>query len=565
MRFITKVSFWGILITLLLLACGAFFFFFSSYEAILDYAVQSIQRPDIRKEIELRFFPKSKYDILHSASIFIGLICIGFSYLLFLSRQKIQSKINKGYDYLGGSSSKFIGEIQSSSKVAKLLLAIVLILISIRSVFIASTNLIQYDEAWNYNYFLANGFWNAILAYNNYPLHNLFCKFFISILPDTTFTIRLSSMIFGLLATITIFVGSKRYFKDEWIGLFSSILFASFPLSLFYMLYARGQMLNIFFAGLCFFLLLKENKSNKDWILVYLLNALALYSMLSHLFFIIVSFGALILHALHSKKSLGPLFKYLAFSILASVVLLLPMMLGTGMGLGLSSNYSGQILEIGKFISYYEEISYFYSGFSYFSYAIVAINIALLFGSKKHTKLALLNLSILLLPILLPLVSKTFLPERSLSFIIIPVVLSLAVLLMKLKTSFKPVLTTTLVIISCVILNYTAYNHFFLNWSKKNDEQVHLLASILLKKEISECYNNETLFNYYLPGIEYYYRKAGKKMVFFQESKKSARYLPLKDYKGNCIALNPKRDSIPPGFVPIWTFRHLNVYHRQAR
>ncbi|KXK43870.1 MAG: hypothetical protein UZ11_BCD004000430 [Bacteroidetes bacterium OLB11] len=91
------------------------------------------------------------------------------------------------------------------------MLAICLFIILTRSFYFANSYYIQYDEAWNYNYFLAHNPVYTIFAYNNYPLHNLVSSFFLTFLPANTVVLRLPSILIGIFSCLFVFAIIQKY------------------------------------------------------------------------------------------------------------------------------------------------------------------------------------------------------------------------------------------------------------------------------------------------------------------------------------------------------------------
>ena len=66
--------------------------------------------------------------------------------------------------------------------------------------------------------------------------------------------------------------------------------------------------------------------------------------------------------------------------------------------------------------------------------------------------------------------------------------------------------------------------HPFLRWSKELDRQVHEVALLFKKEKIHQVYIDSRDFDYFVPGIEFYFKQSKEVIAFHSSSKQSTRY-----------------------------------------
>jgi hypothetical protein len=406
---------------------------------------------------------------------------------------------------------------------------------------------IQYDEAWNYNLFLDKQLFYSIGAYNNYPLHNIVSWCLVHVLGSSVLVLRLTSILSGLCCTFVVALCVQHFVKNEKLALLAAALFCCLPVSLFYMLYARGVLLEMAVALLVSSLILHYSNLGftlKRVLLVSVLNAFGTYSMLSHPYFIVSSFAALLLYSLlYEQKNWLLVLAYGFFSLLFSVTLLIPMMLGTGLSPVIAVLTRHQAIQLNDIISYVERVSFFITGFSHSFYFLFVLSSSLLvYFFRKNNLLCLLSLfncSLLLLPVFIPLLTNVYPPERAISFLVL-VPLNSAVLFFYYLDKIRVVrfMVYPLALFSLWVFSYNTYTHPFLNWSRVLDKQVMDVAMLLKQNHITRVYNDSREFDYFIPGIEFYCKQHHKSIEFSSSSISSTRYASTIDATIQCVVLS---------------------------
>ncbi len=517
----------------LLLIAVTVFFYTQSYDSFIRVIIDSLSRQDMETVLRERFFPPEKFNRIKGLLIISSIMSIASLILLY----RYQNAYNRSTERVRVSCSFYLCQLRNIyntfSKTGKSALIFLLLIVLCRSLWYARTFDIQYDEAWNYNLFLDKHLMYSIGAYNNYPLHNIVSWFFVHLLGSSVLLLRLPSILIGLACTFFVSMVTQYFFKKEKVSMLVAALFCCLPVNLFYMMYARGVIFDIFFALLVCSLMLYYVKTGFTWRRIFflsLLNALGTFSMLSHPFFILGTGLALFCYAaLHEKKYILMAMAYGFFSLCLSLIVLLPMMLGTGLSPVVSALSAHQQINLSAVIRYMGDVSFFITGFTYLFYFLFVLSIGLAIYSFKRNNILflviLMNTLLLLLPVVLPFIIQMFPPERALSFLVL-VPVNMAVLLfyffVKWKTGEYMLYPVALLCIA--VFSYKAHTHPFLNWSKELDKQVHHVALLLKKEDIHQVYNDSRDFDYFVPGIDYYFKQGKERIEFHSSSRQSTRY-----------------------------------------
>jgi 4-amino-4-deoxy-L-arabinose transferase-like glycosyltransferase len=122
--------------------------------------------------------------------------------------------------------------------IAILLLAVVLSV----NVYRASTQSITSDEAFAQSLFLTGSWTHLFDSFDacHHVLHTILCKLSVSLFGLSEFTLRIPSLLGGLLYLVTVFRLSRRVFGEGRLFLLSAALLTLNPLMLDYMSAARG-------------------------------------------------------------------------------------------------------------------------------------------------------------------------------------------------------------------------------------------------------------------------------------------------------------------------------------
>ncbi len=504
-------------------------FQFWQYDTLVQTILDGLHRQDLYTILMTQFFTPTKYEQVKM----LASIGSGFSFLMMLGlwykRENGIHALTCFVQDIAKARQGFKKTFQFQTKTNRKLFYILLFFIFVRSIYYATTYFIQFDEAWNYNIFLHQHLFYSVVAYNNYPLHNLVTWFFVQAFPSSLLAMRMPSILIGICNCVLVFCIVKKLLANEISALFAMLIFACLPVSVFYMLYARGVLFEVFFALLVIYFIvqfLDKGFSLKSVFYLALLNALGTYSMLSHPYFILMSGIGIFCILLYQKK--GSQIKYSVLYVLLSLVcsafLLLPMYLGTGFSLGLEAAMSHS-----RFLSLHHAIPFhcysdLITGSPYTFYVLIFANICFVWYGKKNAEcifyIAILNLFLLGSVFIIPFITYTYAVERAYSFLVIVPVMSIGMLFHFLSLQWKYVIGLSIVI----VLSILSHKHDYLNWSKQLDKEVRQLSELYIAHHITEVYNMHTNYYYFVPGIEYYLNVQHQSMSYTTSLQSSKRY-----------------------------------------
>jgi hypothetical protein len=121
--------------------------------------------------------------------------------------------------------------------------------------------------------------------------------------------------------------------------------------------------------------------------------------------------------------------------------------------------------------------------------------------------------------------------------------------------------------LSCLmILSYASYTHPFLNWSRELDKQVMDVAMLLKQNRITRVYNDSREFDYFIPGIEFYFKQHHKSIEFSSSSISSTRYASTMDATIECVVLCKKSTAASfPGDSLLYESGDIMIYKRKKK
>ncbi len=252
---------------------------------------------------ELESFNLSLYQILKLPLAAIGLALVIASGTLLFRWKKMKSWVQGFpvqakffFSMLGKDSRSFIKDarsgISSQGRLTNIaLLGAMLVAVVLR---LANLNIILgHDEAYMYNAFASRSFWHTVTNYhlpNNHVLLSILIKIVTGLLGNHVWTLRLPTILAGVLMVPAAYFFAKRFYSQE-AAVLSSILVAVFPILVQYSVLARGYII-IGLVTLLLFIVgdyVRTRKNRFAWLLIAVLSALGFYTIPIMLF----PFGAL--------------------------------------------------------------------------------------------------------------------------------------------------------------------------------------------------------------------------------------------------------------------------------
>lgn len=538
-----------------------------SYSDFIQSILQSIERADLDERIKTTYFPESKFFMLKIAVSVLSIILTLLSASLILFRERYFAFISKHILKISKFIESVFSTYSSISKQGKFVLWIGLFLLLLRSLWYAQTFSIQFDEAWNYNLFLSKNLFYSLGAYNNYPLHNIVSWFFIQCFGNEVLVLRLPSIIMGCITVFSLCIVCINITKNEWLSISLAFLFACLPVSVFYMMYARGVLFEIFFSIIVSSFLIKKSQNGfqKNHLLwLGLLNALGTYSMLSHIYFIGASSLFLFMIGFTIKKSrLVFAVSYFFISMIGSGILLIPFFLGTGMELGIEAAYGAGIPIWDDYLQNIYLYSSFITGTSWGLFiSLSCMLLILLVNVKRYSVLVIFTFCLAVVMFIVPATTHIFPPPRAFGFLVLIPIISLGIIF-SLIINYNNWIGLAFACVAAIFFSERAHTHPFLNWSKELDKEVEHASEVMIENNIHLPYNDCRDFDYFIPGISYYYKQYHQNIQFTSSAKQSTRYTKFSRENADAIIMyNASTQSVPHGFKLIYAYGDVCIYKK---
>ncbi|MBK7764179.1 MAG: hypothetical protein IPI46_12685 [Bacteroidetes bacterium] len=295
-----------------------------------------------------------------------------------------------------------------------------------------------------------------------------------------------------------------------------------------------------------------------------ILNALGTFSMLSHVYFIGASSLFIMASGFVTKKSnLFFAFSYFMVSICCSVLLLIPILLGTGLQAGMQAAHSSQTIHWRDYLNNINEYSSFITGISWGLYFLLGLMLLMFVKEGKRLLIPFLfTLSIASIMFIIPAVTHVFPPPRAFGFLVlIPIIVfGLSLYFVYIKSKWIAMLST---IVMAAFFSERAHTHPFLNWSKQLDKEVEHVSEVMIKNNIHAAFNDCRDFDYFIPGISYYYMQSHENIQFTSSAKNSTRHTDSIPSNTEAIIVSKMSNQKPSkDFSLLYSIGDVLIYKR---
>lgn len=458
--------------------------------------------------------------------------------------------------------------IAGSTSGNRLAFFILLLVIAAKAIYYITHFDLQYDEMWSYNYFTSKPFYLSFFTYNNYPLYELSTQLFKWLPFSMQVNLRLPCVLAGLGTCVILYAGIKNYTGHALTALAGMAVFACMPVTVFYMLYARGVMFEVFFAvvsAFCVLYLLKGGAVKKYLLLFVVANIAGLYSMPTHIYFTLLQMLLAVIYIIkNNSRLLKPFILCNIIAVAGGFLCYLPVVAGSGFSFLLNAApypaYAAR--SIAGFILYTKGIGIFFTGYPSGLVILTAFTLLLVavFNKGLHGYGWFLLSAALLafLPTLIYAIQGTAISERALAFtgLAIPLFFCMAFYAMR-KTFTTYTLSLTFITIF-IAGNVISHRHDFLNWSIPEDKKAITISNLLMQHNVTTCYDSATTsrFNYFYPALEYYYGRQNQNITLFMAAPNSLRYTQFNvNDKYDCVIKNisPANNSLPNNYTAVYT------------
>lgn len=537
--------FWGKLIfgatwmgLALALLVSSWLFWSNDYNSFTDLILHYVQKADWKTYFQQQVFPIERFYTLQYLLCLGWLALVGYGVLLYLKIKDWAAALCLFSSWITKGIQQYFYQLKNSSKTEQLALTCIFLFLATRGLLNIHYYDIQYDEAWTYNHFVSKGVLVSIGSPNNNHIFYTILASLADWLPlPAKYTMRLPNYIGGLGLGLLFYgiVRSKFSYPTAVISL--SYLVFSPPVNA-YMLYARGYIWVMFFALMALWMSLKILKTPQKynlWLSYIIAQCLGVYSNPVYLYHFLPlnTLLSLVFMFKLDRAALKQWFKANLWIVAILIILHLPLLATNGLPFLTNSVSYQRIITMSIYWHYINRVAdWWWWGQGIYLYWIVIVLAVFLIivliqfwhKNKAIRYLALLSLIYLLLPSISYALLATETPYRAWSFVIIYIALSLALglhlLAAKIKwTSSK--LTVVLVLVTSLTA-YSAWQHYFINWTAEIDLEAKKLAQELGKLDAKEVYS---FSRYNKPLLEFYYIIEGKKIKVYMPFKESKDYV----------------------------------------
>lgn len=512
---------------------GSILFF--NRQNFIQLVITLTRRPYLLAALQNTIVTPQKFAMLKTAGITLLVINPVITGALLYYRHTILRALTFAV-YCCASAGKSIVQVyKNNRKIDNVAVAILLAIVVARSLYYITYFNLQYDEMWSYNYFTSRPFYLSFFTYNNYPLYGLTTQLFKWLPFSMQVNLRLPCVLAGLATCFLLYACIKHYAGNTLVALAGVAIFACMPVTVIYMLFARGVIFELFFAvasAFCALYLLKGNNVKKYVLLYVGANILGLYSMPTHIYFILVQALLMLIYtALYNKKLAVTCVITNLLAVLLGIACYAPVLLGSGLSFVLDAkpypafatrNWPGLLL-------YNNHLNRFLTGFPWGIVIIPAVTIAITCVASQRKRInplfVIAAVFLFYLPGTVYMVQGLAVPERAMAFAGLAVPLCFCLIFFSLCSSkLKPALYVALLAIT-VAGSYISHNHIYLHWNEENDKKAVTITNLLLQHNVNICYDSASTsgFNYFYPALEYYYGLHGKTINLNTPAKNSLR------------------------------------------
>lgn len=518
-----------------------------------------------------------RYELIKKSILVFGIVCLTGLFLLFIYRKNIFLASGAVIYFIVESFKNDIAGLRALKKPEAVIFILILIFCCIRSVWLAYTLPVTYDESWIYNYFTSKSFPESfLLPSNNHKLYTAITWWFDLLPGNKTFIVRIPVIIGGLLACSIFFSFIKKYFGIS-IALIGMAWFSScIPVakymvtgkSYIFLLLIHMLMLRVYFE-----ILRRDQSDFRRWLILtviitlgYLTNPVFFFGhIFSTVFFIAVN--------IHQNKYFT-VRKIILFNLL-SLPFLLPFYItdilsGSFYNL-LRFAVTQKINHPNFFILCWNNNAQFQMGFNnaglLFLFTILCASILYFSGNCKHKTLLLYAIiSVIWLPFYAAIVKDDTSVHKTMYITAsVAIIMSFILQYLFFKIAVQKTYYTYLIIAFVLSGNFYLYKHnTWVNWSLQLDSSAEKIGNILLQNNATHFYLSHY---YYKPALEFYYKTNRRQAKIFMGVPGSVDYVkeipdsPAPDF---LIIDNDQKDKplTPSSYKKIFSDQFITIYSR---
>lgn len=531
---------------------GSILFF--TRESFIQLVIGLTRRPYLLATLQNAIITPQKFALLKTAGITLLVVNPLVIGVLLYYRYTVLRALSFAACCFASAGKSVIQVYKNNKKADNIIAVILLLLITARALYYITYFNLQYDEMWSYNYFTSRPFYLSFFTYNNYPLYGLITQLFKWLPFSMQVNLRLPCVLAGLATCVLLYACIKHYTGKAMVALTGLAVFACMPVAVIYMLLARGVMFEVFFAVASVFIalyMLRGNSIKKYALLYVAANILGLYSMPTHIYFILAQALLMLVYtALYCKQPVSTIIIANLLAVVLGIACYAPVLLGSGVSFLINAkpypafatrNWPGLVLFTNNSARYL-------TGSVAGIVALLAATIITTYLFRKRRPVNpffIIAAAVLFyMPASVYLIQGLAIPERALAFVGLAVPLCFCLIVYSIYSNKVKYALYTVLIGICIIGNIISYGHF--SWSEENDRKAATITSLLQQHNVANCYDSATSsnFNYFYPALEYYYSLNGKTINLYTaapNSLRSATYNVKANY--DCIIKNTRLDT----------------------
>jgi len=529
------------------------FFFSKEYNAIIVYFVKTLKKTDSWiPYFQTKFSPKA-FSVTKKIIIGYDILVVA---ILSLAGFHLKKIVAIGVGFINGiiiSVKNFLSFFTKLSTFEKWFFYSIVLFAFAKAIWYDATLLIQYDEAWSYNYYESNSFWESfLLPGNNHKLYTCIAWFF-NLLPfDKTFLIRLPVSIAGILLLAVFFRFVKRYFSTG-IALIGFAWFASCVPVAVYMTIARSYIFVTLFSLLLLEIYLKIlNTTSKrgNYVSLFLI-LIAGYFTNPVFFFAHMSISLYMCYKLLKAKEYVKIkaIIYLHITVLiAGLLMYIPDILGGHFNNMMTAAFKQPTAD-NYFVTCLKYNGWFQLGIeenkAYLLFIVIISTAFVLYFINRLQPKILLEYALFSI-VWLPFYALFAHDDTSIHKVIY-ITISVTFLLMFILSAGIGrylIKNNILIIISLIIIIINSINmnkHGWFKWSAGEDAACKKISATLLSNHIADCYLLDAA--YYKQGIQFYLKINSKQIPVYLSEDNSVDYSPTAFKNAASIVVNRDLDT----------------------
>ncbi len=520
-------------------------------ESFIGFLLRHLQRPYLSGILHDSIITSKKFLLIRYLCFALISIDGLVIFLLYRYRERVMNFLFFFFNSVRHACLAVIAPFKTSSKKENFIFLLLLSVVIAKELYYIITTDLQYDEMWCYNYYTSRPFYLNFFSFSTYPLFELLTHAFKWLPFSAKINLRLPVLFAGIFSCIIIYAGVKKLSNNFLVAMACFALFASLPGNSFYMLYAKGVMLELFFAIISFFCIvffLKKDFARRYLLVFVIVNVAGFYAMLTHVYFWALQLivGSMYI-SFYRRYLLKPFLISNGFILFFSFFFYMPVLIGSGFSFILNvafgqTNNKDPWTGIVPFMKY---INLFFTGNSYgFVIALLSAGSVLMIFRKTRKENIFLfacGVALFILPLIVRIIQRIYIAERAIPFIGLIVPLCGFLIYSIIKDHVKKYLVSLSIVFLFTLMCVVTHFHYFRSWNVRSDKNAITISELLMQHHVNNCYDNapDSRFFYYYPALEYYYHQKGLSIDLRMAAQNSLRYKsfsPADDY--DCIIEN---------------------------